>query len=106
MISFEEFQKLDLRVAKILAAERIEESEKLIRLSIDFGDEQRQIVAGIGAHYAPEILSGKEIVVVANLEPRVIKGIESQGMLLAASCEEKLVLLTPEKEIPPGSKVR
>ncbi|MBI2633767.1 MAG: methionine--tRNA ligase subunit beta [Parcubacteria group bacterium] len=106
MISFEDFQKLDLRVGKIINAERIEGSDKLLRLEVDLGEEWRQIVAGIGGVYKPEDLKGKEIIVVVNLEPKTIKGVESQGMLLAASCEGEPVLLVPEKEVEPGTKVK
>lgn len=106
LINFEDFQKPDLRVGKIINAERIEGSDKLLRLEVDLGEEWRQIVAGIGGVYKPEELKGKEIVVVANLEPRTIKGVESQGMLLAASCEGEPVLLVPEKEVETGSKVK
>ena len=105
MINFEDFKKLDLKVARIIEAERIENSEKLLKLKIDLGDEKRQIVAGLGKTYSPETLRGKEIVVIINLEPRRLLGIESQGMLLAADNNEP-ILLIPEKEIPPGTKIR
>ncbi|HOK35499.1 MAG TPA: methionine--tRNA ligase subunit beta [Candidatus Pacearchaeota archaeon] len=105
MITFEEFQKLDLRIAKVINAEKINGSEKLLKLEIDLGDEKRQIVAGIAKFYEPENLLGKEIVVIANLEPREIMGVESQGMLLAAEIDGEPVLLKPEKEIPPGAKI-
>lgn len=105
-ISFEEFKKLDLRIGKILEAESIEGSDKLLKLEVDLGEEKRQLVAGIAKSYSPEDLIGKEIVVVANLEPRTIFGFESQGMLLASRTENnEVVLLIPEKELPPGSKV-
>jgi methionine--tRNA ligase beta chain len=106
MISFEDFQKIDLRIGKILEVEKIEESEKLLKLIVDLGNEKRQLVAGIAKYYRPEDLVGKEIVVVANLEPKKIMGIESQGMLLAADVEGEPVILIPEKEIPPGSIIR
>ncbi|OGZ02781.1 MAG: methionine--tRNA ligase subunit beta [Candidatus Liptonbacteria bacterium RIFCSPLOWO2_12_FULL_60_15] len=107
MISIEDFKKAELKIAKILSAERVEGSEKLIKLKVSLGEEERQIVAGIGKAYEPEALVGKEIVVVANLEPRTMMGIESQGMLLAASEGDGLpVLLVPEREIAPGSSVR
>ena len=105
MISFDEFSKIDLRVAKIIEAEKVEESEKLLKLKIDLGQETRQIVAGIAKLYKPEDLIGKEIVVVANLEPKVLRGLESQGMLLAAENRENISLLIPDKEIPPGAKI-
>jgi len=107
MISYDDFQKLDLRVAKILEAEKIKGSEKLLKLQVDLGEEKRQIVAGIGKAYLPENLIGKQIVIIANLEPRVLLHAESQGMLLAASDEKgSPVLLMPEKEIFPGAKIK
>ena len=107
MISIEDFKKAELKIAKILSAERVEGSEKLIKLRVSLGEEERQLVAGIGKAYEPEALIGKEIVVVANLEPRTMMGLESQGMLLAASEGDGLpVLLVPEREIAPGSSVR
>jgi len=106
MISFEDFQKIDLRVAKIIEAEKIEGSEKLLKLIVDLGNEKRQLVAGIAKYYQPEDLIGKEIVVVANLESKKLMGIESQGMLLAADKEGEPVILIPEKEVPPGTKVK
>jgi len=106
MISFEEFQKLDLRTAKILKAEKVENSDKLFRLEVDLGDEKRQLVAGLGQFYKPRELIGRAVVVVANLEPKVILGLESRGMLLAADVGGEPVLVVPEKEAPPGSKVR
>ncbi|HEY4523273.1 MAG TPA: methionine--tRNA ligase [Candidatus Paceibacterota bacterium] len=114
-MTIDDFQKIDLRVAKILEAERIDVSEKLIKLKVTLGAEERQIIAGIGKVYEPAMLIGKEIIVVANLEPRTFTlrqdsgqvGLESQGMLLAASNEDgSPVLLIPEKEIQPGTKVR
>ena len=105
-INFEEFQKIELKVAKVIQAERIEESEKLLKLQIDLGGEKRQIVAGVAKFYQPEDLEGKEIVVVANLEPRMIFGLESQGMLLAADVNGKPVLLKPDEEVPPGTKIK
>ncbi|MDO8523062.1 MAG: methionine--tRNA ligase subunit beta [bacterium] len=105
-ISYEEFKKIDLRVAKILTAERVEGSDKLLKLVVSLGEEERQIVAGIGKVYLPEDLVGKEIVVVANLEPRKLLGLESQGMLLAADAEDGPILLAPDKESPPGSIIK
>ncbi len=108
-ISYDDFIKLDLRVAKIVEAGEHPNADKLIVLQIDLGGEQRQIVAGLKAYYKPEDLVGRSIVVVANLEPRKMRGLESQGMLLAAVCGEgeelDVVVLTTEKDAPPGSPV-
>lgn len=111
-INFDEFSKVDLRVAKIVSVERIEGSDKLLKLQLSAGDKDetgadvnRQIVAGIGKTYEPEILMGKEIVIVANLEPRSLMGIESRGMLLAAKDENGLSVLLLDKDMKPGSHV-
>jgi len=108
MISYEYFSKIQLKTAKILEAEKIKKSKKLVKLIIDIGDERRQIVAGIGEHYSPEALVGKTIVVITNLEPAKLMGVESEGMLLAASTEDgsKLTLITTLADIPPGSRVK
>ena len=105
MITIDDFKKVDLRVAKVVAAVRVEGSEKLLKLQVDVGEEKRQIVAGIGLAYEPEALVGREIIIVANLEPRLLMGIESQGMLLAASNDHP-VLLQPDKEVAPGCMIR
>ena len=105
MISIEEFRKLELRVATIKAAEPHPNADKLMVLRIDLGSEERQICAGIRNHYAPEELIGRQIVVVANLETAKLRGLESQGMLLAASDEGRVILLAPEKAVEPGAKV-
>ena len=106
-ITYDDFKKIDLRVAKILKAERVEGSEKLVKLQIDVGDlGQRQLVAGIGTIYTPEILIGKQIVIVANLEPRKLMGYESQGMLLAASDDLGPVLIAPESEVVSGTGIK
>lgn len=107
MISIEDFKKAELKIAKVLRAERVDGSEKLVKLAVTLGDEERQIVAGIGKAYEPETLAGREIVVVANLEPRMLLGEESQGMLLAASdAEGAPVILMPEREVEPGSGIK
>ena len=105
-INFEEFKKLDLRVARVIEAEKVKGSEKLLKLQIDLGEQKRQIVAGIAQFYQPEDLIGKEIVVIANLEPKILFGLESKGMLLAADVDGRPVLLIPEKEVPAGTKIR
>ncbi|MEM2186298.1 MAG: methionine--tRNA ligase subunit beta [Thermofilaceae archaeon] len=104
-VSFEEFQKLDLRVGKVVSAERVQRARKLLLLKVDIGGELRTLVAGLAEYYAPEQLVGKEIVVVANLEPKVIMGLKSEGMLLAAVVNSKPVLIVPESEVPPGTRI-
>lgn len=106
MISFQDWQKAELKVAKILAAEDIPGKDKLYKIKIDLGSEQRQIVAGIRAFYTKEELEGKNLIVVANLEPAKIAGIESQAMLLAAKDSEgKYKLVTIDGSVEPGTKV-
>ena len=139
ILSFEEFKKIDIRIGKIIGAERIEGSEKLLKLEVDFGISQleelargknadsptqifpenlggqaqnnaekhevRQVVAGIGRFYSPENLIGKECPFVFNLETRIIKGLESQGMILAAD-DKGPALLHPDKQVSPGSIVK
>lgn len=95
-----------MKVAKILEAERVPKSSKLLKLQVDIGTEQRQIVAGIGKKYSPEELVGKTIVVVANLKPAKLMGIESQGMVLAAGDKDVLGLLALSDDIPIGTKVK
>ncbi len=106
-ITFDDFKKLDLRIGEIKAAEEITGADKLYKLTVDLGGETRELVAGIKLFYEKETLVGRQIVVLANLEPRVIRGITSHGMLLAASNEDKssVVVLSPEKNIASGAKV-
>ncbi|WP_044281177.1 methionine--tRNA ligase [Caldithrix abyssi] len=105
-IDYQTFQKVKLRVAKILEAEAIPKSKKLLKLQVDLGDEKRQIVAGIAEHYRPEALIGKKVIVVANLQPAKLFGVESNGMLLAASADGKLSLITVmDDDLPAGSTV-
>jgi methionyl-tRNA synthetase len=108
MITIEDFAKVELRVARVLECERVEKSNKLLKLKLEVGEEVRQVVSGIAKFYDPEQLVGKLVVVVANLKPAKLMGIESQGMILAASTEndEELSIVTLEKEIKTGSKVR
>ncbi|MBP7254172.1 MAG: methionine--tRNA ligase [Negativicutes bacterium] len=103
-ITIDEFAKVDLRVVKVLAAEKVEKADKLLKLKVDLGTEQREIVSGIAKHYAPEELVGKNVVMVINLKPAKIRGIVSQGMVLAASCGDELKVV--EVEMPEGSKVK
>ena len=106
LINIEDFKKIDLRVATIKTAERVEGSDKLIKLSINLGEEVRQLVAGIGKQYEPEALLEKQIIVIANLEPRMLMGLESQGMLLAAHGENgEAILLAPDKLAFNGSSI-
>ena len=106
-ISFDDFAKVQLRVGRVLEAGDHPNAAKLIVLKVDLGSEQRQIVAGIKAYYTPSDLVGKDIVIVANLAPRMMRGLESQGMLLAASTPDKsqVVVLTSQAPVPPGSPV-
>ena len=109
LISIDDFAKVQLRVGQIVEAERLEKSEKLVKLKVDLGEERgpRQILAGIAKHYAPETLLGRKIVVVANLKPAKLMGQLSEGMLLAASDSlGNLELLSPGSVVPPGSTVR
>ncbi|MDQ7038320.1 MAG: methionine--tRNA ligase subunit beta [Aquificota bacterium] len=103
-VSIEDFQKLDIRLARVLSAERVEGSKKLIKLRVSLGDEERTLVAGIADHYSPEDLIGKKILMLANLKPKKIFGIESQGMVLALSDGERLSLIVPDRDMPEGSK--
>jgi methionyl-tRNA synthetase len=105
LISFNQFKEVDLRTAVVLEAEPIEDTDKLMKLKIDLGTEQRQLVAGIKQHYTPEQIVGKTIIVVANLQPAKIRGVESNGMLLAVHNGDELRLLTPDSEVTPGRRV-
>ena len=106
MITLEDFAKVELKIGKVLEAKRVEGSNKLIVMKVDT-DEERQIVAGIGKSYSPEELVGKSIVLVTNLQPAKLMGVESQGMLLAASdADGKLSILTIDREITEGAKVK
>jgi len=105
-VSFDEFKRLDLRIAKVLEARPHPNADKLILLRIDVGGgQQKQIVAGLRQWYQPEELVGKLIVVVNNLQPAMLRGEESNGMLLAATSGDQVILLAPEKPCEPGSKV-
>ncbi len=107
MISIDEFAKVELRVGTVLEAEEVAGSEKLMKLKVDLGEvEPRQILAGIKKWYEPSDFIGKQVIVVANLEPRMMMGLESQGMMLAASCDDKPIFLTVSEQVPSGSKIR
>ena len=105
-INYDYFSKIKLRIAEIKAAERVEGADKLLKLQVSLGDEERQIVAGIAQFYEPDNLIGKKIVLLANLEPAKIRGVVSNGMLLAADIDGRAVVLQPESDVPAGSKVR
>ncbi|MGF7401409.1 methionine--tRNA ligase [Thermoanaerobacterium thermosaccharolyticum] len=105
-IKIDDFAKIDLRVAEVLEAEKVEGTDKLIKLRLKVGDEVRQVVSGLALHYKPEELTGKKLVLVANLEPKKLRGIESYGMILAASNEGKLTVVTLDKDIESGAKVK
>ena len=107
-ISYEDFEKLDLVVGEIIDVEEIPNADKLYKLTIDIGEETRIVCAGIKEYYSKDELKGKKIILLANLAPRKLKGIESQGMILAASTEnhEEVVLISPESDIEVGSKVK
>jgi methionyl-tRNA synthetase len=105
MASLADFQQIDLRIATVKSAELHPNADRLLVLKIDVGGEERQIVAGIRASYEPAALVGKQIVVVANLEPAKLRGLESQGMLLAARDGDRVVVLTPDAPVASGSKV-
>lgn len=106
-ISYDDFAKLEIRVGTILSAERIPDSDKLLRLEVDMGSETRQILAGIAQHIEdPTKLIGRQVPVLVNLKPRKMRGLESQGMMLAASdADDAPVLLHPEKPLPAGSQI-
>lgn len=111
-ITYDDFAKLDIRLGTVVAAELIPETDKLIKCTIDFGDSAegglgvRTIVSGIALFRTPESLVGKQLPYIVNLEPRMLRGVESQGMLLAANAGENFALLIPDIELPRGTKVR
>ncbi|MGO9599020.1 MAG: methionine--tRNA ligase subunit beta [Isosphaeraceae bacterium] len=106
-ITYDDFAKLELRVARVLEARPHPNAERLLLLQVDLGDQQKQIVAGIRQHYTPEQLTGKLIVVVNNLAPAILRGETSNGMLLAATSGEKVIVLTPDDpDCVPGAKVK
>ncbi|MBI2493987.1 MAG: methionine--tRNA ligase [Candidatus Rokubacteria bacterium] len=105
-ITIDDFSRVELRVAEVVAAEPVPKSKKLLKLTVSLGDEQRTMVAGIAEHYAPADLVGKKVVVVVNLAPAKLMGVESNGMVLAGSADGKLAILTLDRDLPPGAKVR
>ena len=106
MVSIEDFQKIDLKVAQIKEAQEHPNADRLYVLKVDTGDGERQLVAGIRKSYSKEELIGKKVIIITNLEPATIRGVESQGMLLAASDENGISILTPQRDIALGSKVK
>jgi len=107
MINLEDFQKAEIRIGKVKSVEKVEGADKLLKFIFDMGTEDRQILSGIAEYYTDlEALVGKEMAIIVNLEPRVIRGHESQGMVLAAVDGDRPVFISPEKEVTPGSIVR
>ena len=104
-IEYDDFAKLELKLGKILACERVEGSEKLLKSTVEMGEQTRTIVSGISRHYNPEEMVGKTVVVVANLKPIRLRGILSEGMLLCAENGEELSVLTSDRILPSGSVV-
>ena len=106
-INYDDFMKMDIRVGKIIAAEKVAKTKKLMKLTVDTGIDQRTIVSGIAEHYAPEEVIGRQVSVLVNLEPKPLKGIVSQGMILMAeNVDGTLSFVTPDKEVKPGSEIR
>ncbi|MCJ7547728.1 MAG: methionine--tRNA ligase subunit beta [Deltaproteobacteria bacterium] len=106
MITYDDFIKLDIRIGTVTSSEKVQGTDKLIRLEVDLGEETRQVVAGMALTYTPEDFIGKQVPILVNLEPRKLRGIESHGMILAADVGGKPIMLIPEREVPPGSAVR
>jgi methionine--tRNA ligase beta chain len=106
MISFDDFNKLDIRIGTIIGVESVPGTDKLLKLKIDLGEEQRELIAGIAEDYNPKDIIGKQVPILTNLEPKTIKGIESKGMILAIDINGKATLLHPDKKVPDGSKIR
>ncbi len=104
-VTFEDFKKLELRVGKVLSVEDHPDANKLYLITVNIGEETRRVVAGIKPYYAKEELVGKSVVVVTNLEPKVIRGVESKGMILASRAGDGLGILTIDRELPPGSVI-
>ena len=104
-ITIDEFNRVDLRIAEVLEAKPVAGADKLLELQIRIGETTRTLVAGIAQQYAPGALVGRKIVVEANLKPRRVRGVESQGMLLAASDGDRPILLAPDRDVPSGARV-
>jgi len=106
MITINDFNRLDIRIGKIITAEQIPKSKKLIKITVDLGNERRTLVAGIAETYTPESLTGKLVPILTNLQPVTLMGVQSNGMILAADMESKAIVLTVDREVTPGTKVR
>ena len=106
IVTFDEFSKMDLRIGKIIKAEPVPQSRNLVKMTIDIGNESRQAVAGIAQHYSPKDLEDKNVVVIANLQPKKMFGIESNVMILAAEDEKTISILTPDRPVKAGSRIR
>ena len=105
-ISIDDFSRVDLRVAEVVAAEKVAKSKRLLKLTVSVGSETRTLVAGIAEHYEPATLVGRKVVMVANLEPAILMGVESNGMVLAASEGNNLALIVLDRDVPSGAKVK
>jgi methionine--tRNA ligase beta chain len=107
MINYDDFRKVEIRIGKVIASEKVEDADKLLKLEVDFGKEigKRQIVSGIAKEYSAEELIGKKLPFIVNLEPRKLRGLESQGMILAVSDQEKAILIEPVSDVLEGSEV-
>lgn len=106
-ITFDDFKKLEIKIGKVISAEKVLGADKLIKFVFDLGTEERQVLAGLAEVFAdPSELIGKEMPILVNIEPRKIRGYESQGMVMVAIVDDKPILLRPEKEVPPGSIIR
>jgi methionine--tRNA ligase beta chain len=107
MITFEDFKKLEIKIGTVKSAEKVPDTDKLLRIIFDLGEEERQVIAGIAEFYPDtEALIGKQMPIVTNLEPRKLRGLESQGMIMAVDVEGKAILLHPDQQVPPGSIIR
>jgi len=106
MISFDDFKKMELKTAKVLAVNEHPSADRLFVVDLDIGEEKKQAVAGIKGHYSPDELVGKNVAVVTNMEPATIRGVESQAMILAANSGETLAVLTLDKDLPAGTVIK
>lgn len=105
MITFDDFQKLDIRIGRVISAEKVPDTDKLLKLIFDFGTEQRQIIAGIAETYKAEDLIGMQMPVLVNLEPKKLRGFESQGMILAVDEDSKTAILSPNFKVSLGARI-